>query len=44
MLPPMKVWKRASKPARLYSLVRLYWSAGKEPALSVLLFALPTVK
>src|SRR5437899_1542933 len=43
-LPPRNVWNFASKPARLYSLLMSYWLAGKEAALSVLLFAFPTVK
>src|SRR5438128_670131 len=43
-LPPMNTRNSVSNPARLYSLVRSYWLAGKFAALSVLLFALPRVK
>src|SRR5207247_9734505 len=43
-LPPMKTRTFVSKPARLYSFLRSYWLAGKDAALSVSLFALPSVK
>src|SRR6266481_945143 len=43
-LPPINVWKRESKAARPYSLLRSYWFAGNVVAPSVLLLALPTVK
>ena len=43
-LPPINVWKRESKAARPYSLLRSYWFAGNEAGPSVLLLALPTVK
>src|ERR1700676_2243956 len=43
-LPPINVWNRESKAARLYSLLRSYWFAGNVVGPSVLLLALPTVK
>src|ERR1700694_2873838 len=43
-VPPINVWKRESKAARPYSLLRSYWFAGNEAGPSVLLLALPTVK
>src|SRR6476469_2530626 len=43
-LPPINTRNLGSNAARLYSLLRSYWLAGKDDALSVLLFALPKVK